>query len=60
MSGIFGVVQGNRSPVESILEEMGAAMSLKPWYRKQHGTVGAGVGLGQVNIGKFCCQPQPV
>jgi len=35
-------------------------MSLKPWYREQHGTVGAGAGLGQVNIGKFCSQPQPV
>ena len=60
MSGIFGILNRVGKPVQPVLDQMGKAMALKPWYRIQSRAVETTVGLGQINIGVFCSLPQPV
>jgi len=62
MSGVFGIIDGQRRPsVPKLAQAMAERLRLRPWYNVNHrADPNAGVGLGQVNIGLFCHEPQPV
>lgn len=62
MSGAFGIVDGQRRPeTTTLLQAMAEWLRLRPWYSVQyHADAEVGAGLGQVNIGLFSCEQQPV
>jgi len=61
MGGVFGLVDSRRRPPSAQLRRMADALRLCEWTRTQTwADEQAGVGLGQVNIGLFSTDPQPL
>jgi asparagine synthase (glutamine-hydrolysing) len=61
MSGVFGVVDTKKRPLAAWLPRMAESLRLREWTRIQvWSDEQTGVGLGQVNIGLFSTDAQPL
>jgi len=61
MSGVFGVVDSKKRPPSGQLNNMADSLRLREWTHTQvWSNENVGVGLGQVNIGLFSTDPQPL
>ncbi|HEC33806.1 MAG TPA: hypothetical protein ENI37_03725, partial [Chloroflexi bacterium] len=61
MSGVFGLVDSQKRSPWAQLRRMADALRLSEWTRTQTWMdEPAGVALGQVNIGLFSTDPQPL
>jgi asparagine synthase (glutamine-hydrolysing) len=61
MSGVFGLANSRREDASSCLESMGRSMAHLPWFEMKTWAAPRGaVGLGQLGIGVFNAEPQPV
>lgn len=61
MSGVFGVVDSQRRPLAAQMQHMADSLRLREWTRTQvWSNERMGVGLGQVNIGLFSTDTQPL
>jgi len=61
MSGVFGIVDSRKGSLSTQLHRMADSLRLREWTQTQvWSDEAAGVGLGQVNIGIFSTDPQPL